>query len=111
MIGPSEYQRIKVASDMDRLDGVITKIDESLIKTAGNQLYSWVQVVIDGEYSEELRDEVAKAYAKEGWKKVYHRTSGEHGERAGLTTFVFLTEETYEIWEKSHIINEWHCVR
>ena len=95
MIGPSEYQRIKVASDMDRLDGVITKIDESLIKTAGNQMYSWVQVIIDGEYSEELRDEVAKAYAKEGWKKVYHRTSGEHGERAGLTTFVFLTEETF----------------
>ena len=110
MIGPSEYQRIKVASDMDRLDGVITKIDESLIKTAGNQMYSWVQVIIDGEYSEELRDEVAKAYAKEGWKKVYHRTSGEHGERAGLTTFVFLTEETYEIWEKSHIINEWNCI-
>ena len=88
---------------------VIEKINKELADFAKKPHFDWVEVIIDGDYSTTLRNEVAKEYVKTGWDKVYHHTSSENGEKPGLTSFVFLTKETIEHWEKCHSTHKyWH---
>jgi hypothetical protein len=42
-------------------------------------------LVIEGEYSRELLDEVEVIYTEAGWRRVRCKTSSENGERPGLT--------------------------
>lgn len=91
-------------------DLIVEKINDELINYANNPMYSWVEVIIDGDYSTTVRNEAAKEFVKAGWKKVYHRTSSENGERPGLTRFVFLTEKTVDKWEQNHNKNKFWLV-
>lgn len=62
-------------------------IDDSIKSFHG--WYPWEEAIIIGEYSIEIRNIIGKKYKNAGWKHVYHRTSSENGERAGLTDFKF----------------------
>ncbi len=81
MLGPND---MKNHYDMDK---VITDIDESM--KGYHKWYSWEQAVIDYELPVEFRNEIAKKYIEAGWKYVYHITTSENNERAGLTAFKF----------------------
>ena len=90
---------------------VVEKINEALNDHAADPLYvEWVEVIIDGDYSTTVRNEAAKDFIRAGWKKIYHRTSAENGERPGLTRFALLTEETVEKWEHRNNRNKFWCV-
>lgn len=45
----------------------------------------YYHLVIKGEYNRATCDEVQKQYLKAGWGTVVCKTSGENGERRGLT--------------------------
>lgn len=69
---------------------------ESLIDTSIKRFhgwYPWEEAIIDGELSVSVRNELAQRYKAAGWKYVYHQTSSENGERAGLTAFKFSENE------------------
>ena len=83
---------------------------QSLIKSAHSQFEPWAQAFVDGNYSVELRDAVAKKFIEAGWNKVCHISNNELGTGRGTVTFVLLTEETCNDWKKSHNVNEWHCI-
>lgn len=59
-----------------------TKLDELEKKEA----------IIDGEYPVDVRTAIGLKYREAGWNYVYHITSSEHGDRPGLTRFIFSTE-------------------
>lgn len=86
----------------DEINDLIDKIDRSFFMYRENPLYEWIELIIDGDYSIKLRNIVSEYYIKAGWDTIYHQTSKENGERPGLTSFVFLTEETEGIWELAH---------
>lgn len=86
MITPKELEKC----DM-KLDELEKKIDRSIKNFHG--WYKWEEAVIDGEYSVNVRNAIGQKYKDAGWKYVYHRTSSEHGERYGLTHFIFSTEK------------------
>lgn len=48
--------------------------------------------IIDGEYPINVRNTIGQKYKETGWNYVYHITYSEHGERPGLTHFIFSTE-------------------
>lgn len=48
-----------------------------------------IRIIIVGEYTTDVRNEVARQYRKRGWSEVTHVTSSENGERPGLTSFMF----------------------
>lgn len=69
------------------LDEVEQAIDEQLVKN--HTQHPWEEVLLDEEYSVEVRDALAKRYINAGWDFVYHQTSSENKERPGLTMFAF----------------------
>ena len=81
MLGPND---MKSKVNMDEL---ISKIDESMNKF--HEWYPWESAVIEGEPSVDIRNEIAIKYIEAGWNYVYHDTTSENGERAGLTGFKF----------------------
>lgn len=100
MISPAEYNKMHY-QDENLVSKVIAGID---IKLREMPLFNWAEAVISGEYDSSLRDEVAKRYIDHGWFAVAHRTSSENGERAGLTEFVLLTEDTFHKWYNDHYV-------
>ena len=107
-MSPKTYLDKQVAI---KKDSVVEKINEALDTYVSDPTYvEWVEVIIEGDYSTTVRNEAAKEFIKSGWKKVYHRTSSENGERPGLTRFVLLTEDTVEKWEYSNNRNKYWCV-
>lgn len=78
-------------------------IEEAIKDCETGLYYPWVDAIIEGEFSLNDRNEVARKYIEEGgWYAVAHRTSSENGERAGLTCFELFTPESYEKWNKAY---------
>ena len=50
------------------------------------------EAIIDGECPMNARNSIRQKYKEAGWDYVYHITSSEHGDRPGLTHFIFSTE-------------------
>jgi hypothetical protein len=90
MIKPGELDSVENVN----LDELEKKIDESIHRFHG--WYPWEQAIIDGEYSVEVRNAIGQRYKDNGWNFVYHRTTSENGEKAGLTSFIFSTTEIDE---------------
>lgn len=85
MITPNDIKNIEM--DNICLVELEKKIDTSMMRLHG--WYTWEQAIIEGEYSIEVRNEIAKRYKDGGWKYVYHKTSSENDEKYGLTCFIF----------------------
>lgn len=101
MISPNDLDSIeKEKLDYQKLEN---QIDESIKKFHG--WYPWEEAVIEGEYSITIRNEIAKQYKEAGWTHVYHRTTSEAGEKAGLTSFKFSMEPL-----KPEYIEHYHTV-
>lgn len=83
MLGPNNIKRIT----KENMEDFIYKIDESIKKF--HEWYPWESAVIEGEPSIETRNQIAIKYIEAGWNYVYHNTTSENGERAGLTGFDF----------------------
>ncbi len=98
MITPENIKTIDINKvDMAKLE---TMIDDSIKRFHGS--YPWETAIIDGEYPVEVRDKIALKYKESGWNHVYHRTTSENGERAGLTSFVFSTEPLKPEYTKNY---------
>ena len=67
------------------------EIDDSIKRFHG--WYKWEEAIIDGEYPINVRNTIGQKYKEAGWDYVYHITSSEHGDRPGLTRFIFSTEK------------------
>ena len=92
MISPKDAEQLSNCGlDFEKIEN---EIDESIKSFHG--WYPWEQAIVDGEYPVPIRNEIAKRYKDAGWKYVYHKTSSENGERAGLTSFLFSNEELIE---------------
>lgn len=87
MLGPKDLNSVKY--DMDK---IISEIDASL--KVFHKWYPWDSAILDYELPVEVRNELAIKYLN-GWKYIYHITTSENGERAGLTAFHF-SEESIE---------------
>lgn len=82
---------------------MIDCIEEAIKENATGRFYPWVSAIIDGEFPDSDRNEVARRYLDEGgWYAAFHQTSSENGERYGLTGFELFTPESYEKWRKAH---------
>lgn len=66
-------------------------IDNSIKECHGVNEYE--QAFVKEEYPVNIRNTVAQKYKNAGWDYVYHITSSEHGDRPGLTRFIFSTEK------------------
>ena len=86
MITPKELEE----RDM-KLDELEKKIDRSIKDYHG--WHKWEEAIIDGEYPVNTRNAIGQKYKEAGWNYVYHITSSEHGDRPGLTHFIFSTEK------------------
>lgn len=86
MITPKELEE----RDM-KLDELEKKIDSSIKNYHGWN--KWEEAIIDGEYPANARNAIGQKYKEAGWNYVYHITSSEHGDRPGLTRFIFSTEK------------------
>lgn len=86
MIPPKELEE----RDM-KLDELEKKIDSSIKNYHG--WHKWEEAIIDGEYPVNARNAIGQKYKEAGWNYVYHITSSEHGDRPGLTRFIFSTEK------------------
>lgn len=73
------------------LDELEKKIDSSIKNYHGWN--KWEEAIIDGEYPVNARNAIGQKYKEAGWNYVYHITSSEHGDRPGLTRFIFSTEK------------------
>ena len=82
----------------------IEKINTELItlSSSNNQIDVYPEVFLEGELDYSIRNKIAQEYIIAGWKCVAHQTTSENGERAGLTYFVFLTENTLKKWIDSN---------
>lgn len=87
MIAPQDLEHIKFSEEY--VQEIIAKIDESIMRFHGWHSYEYA--IVDSELPMRLRDYIAELYIKSGWTYVYHRTSSENGEKAGLTSFMFST--------------------
>lgn len=76
-------------------------IDDSIRSYHG--WYPWEEAIIQGEYSVEVRNIMGKKYKDAGWKHVYHQTSSENGERAGLTAFKLSNSPLKDEYIKKYI--------
>lgn len=76
-------------------------IDDSIRSYHG--WYPWEEAIIQGEYSIEVRNIMGKKYKDAGWKHVYHQTSSENGERAGLTAFKLSNSPLEDEYIKKYI--------
>lgn len=82
---------------------MIDCIEEAIEENKTGRFYPWVSAIIDGEFSINDRNEVARKYLNEGgWYAAFHKTSSENGERYGLTGFELFTQESYEKWNKAY---------
>lgn len=86
MIYPNELDDYNV--NYNKLE---KEIDNSIKECHGMNEYE--QAFVKGEYPVNIRNTVAQKYKNAGWKYVYHITSSEHGDRPGLTRFIFSTEK------------------
>ena len=84
------------------VDKYIAEIDKKIEEYAEKNMYPWVEIILEKELSMNERNCISKEYKAAGWMAVYHNTSSENGENPGLTTFVFLTEETESIFLGCH---------
>lgn len=86
MIGPKYWtERDKEEYE---LQSIIDKIDESMSANHGGYFYEKATVKLQLPLI--IRNSIAKAYLKEGWKYVYHITSTELGEDLyNSTAFIF----------------------
>lgn len=89
MIRPNDLEDIEIKNKL--FEELETKIDEGIKNFHG--WHPWEKAIIDGEYSLNVRNIIANKYKENGWDFVYHQTSSENGERAGLTCFIFSTKE------------------
>lgn len=106
MITPYEFEKLQRERNVDKY---IEEIDKRIEEYAAKNMYPWVEIVLEAELSVHERDCIAKAYKSAGWKSVYHQTSTENGENAGLTVFVFLTGKTENVFIDCHRnIGRWH---
>lgn len=76
----------EMESDLLELDSAILRF-ESMFKEE-NKGSNYYHIVIPGELSRKICDEVERIYFQVGWKDVKCRTSSENGERPGLTGLV-----------------------
>lgn len=82
---------------------MIDCIEEAIEENKTGRFYPRVSAIIDGEFSVNDRNEVAKRYLDEaGWHAAFHKTSSENGERPGLTVFELFTLESYKNWDKAY---------
>ena len=86
MINPNELNDYKV--NYNKLE---EETDDSIKRFHG--WYKWEEAIIDGEYPINVRNTIGQKYKEAGWDYVYHITSSEHGDRPGLTRFIFSTEK------------------
>lgn len=86
MIYPNELNDYNV--NYNKLE---EEIDDSIKSFHG--WYKWEEAIIDGEYPINVRNTIGQKYKEAGWNYVYHITSSEHGDRPGLTRFIFSTEK------------------
>lgn len=86
MITPNELNDYNV--NYNKLE---EEIDDSIKRFHG--WYKWEEAIIDGEYPINVRNTIGQKYKEAGWDYVYHITSSEHGDRPGLTRFIFSTEK------------------
>lgn len=86
MIGPKYWtERDKEEYE---LQSIIDKIDDSMSANHGGHFYEKATVKLQLPLI--IRNSIAKAYLKEGWKYVYHITSTELGEDLyNSTAFIF----------------------
>ena len=92
MIKPNDLKNIEINNvDFEELE---QKIDDSIKRFHG--WFPWEEAIIEGEYSIEVRNIIANKYKDNGWDFVYHQTSSENGEMAGLTCFKFSNKELDE---------------
>ena len=96
-ISPKELIEMKRLS---QVDGYVERIDDYL-KTH-EPMHEWFEETIQSEIPVVARHEIARRYIEAGWYKVYHHTTSENGERAGLSCFVFVTSDSAEIFERAH---------
>lgn len=88
MITPYELKVLGIKDfDFDKLE---KEIDKSILCFHG--WYPWEYALIDEEYPTNIRNAIAENYKRVGWNYIYHRTSSEHGDKPGLTSFIFSTE-------------------
>ena len=97
MISPNEIENI----DMNIINKLEKEIDESIKQF--HTWYPWERAIIIGEYSVQIRNAIGRKYVDAGWNYVYHRTSSEHGEAPGLTSFIFSTTEIEPRYLKCYI--------
>lgn len=83
---------------------IIEEINTKLITLSSSnpQINDYPEILLEGELDYSLRNKIAQEYIIAGWKCVAHQTTSENGERAGLTYFVFLTENTLKKWIDSN---------
>lgn len=82
---------------------MIDDIEKAIEKNKTGRFYPWVSAILDGEFSINDRDTVARIYLDEGgWYGVFHMTSSENGERPGLTELELFTSESYAKWNKAY---------
>lgn len=85
MIKPNDLKNMEIENT--NFEELEEKIDNSIKNF--HCWFPWEEAIIEGEYSFEIRNIIAKKYKENGWDFVYHQTSSENGERAGLTCFRF----------------------
>lgn len=83
MITPAELKQYEIENA--NIEAIIIDIDTEIKKNHG--YFPYEEAVLTKEYSQAIREEVARRYREAGWKYVIHRTSSENGERPGLTHF------------------------
>ena len=97
MIKPSDLTSMEIENT--NFEELEAEIDDGIKKFHG--WYPWEEAIIKGEYSLEVRNIIAKKYKENGWHSVYHQTSSENDERAGLTCFKFSTKELDDKYVKN----------
>lgn len=66
-----------------KVEEAVSKFEQRFIENEKDQEY--YHLVIVGEYSRRVCDEIERIYTEAGWSKVKCSTSSEKGERGGLT--------------------------
>lgn len=110
MISPAEYEGYLSAVVNQN---IIEKIDDKIKKYRSDLWYPWIDIIIDGEYSLEIRNSISRKYIEAGWFGVCHKTSSENNEVPGLTHFIFCTEDTFQKWKEASkgSFESWNIVK
>lgn len=100
MIKPEDICKLDI--EQYSIRQIEKEIDKSIIDYHGWHI--WEQAILDEEYPFSVRNIIASHYKDKGWKYVYHKTSSENGERAGLTQFIFSMTELNNDYIKNNFI-------